>query len=147
MKARLDVLGRIKEARGRLRDLAAGMTAAADAEHERASVAHDDAASERDELLGSAPARLGAAQGIGEFFLLEAERAAAEAVLRARAAEVARAKAESDARRAALRDRAKALRVSEKVIEKVRTRLATDERKREQVVNDELSSARLTRMP
>ena len=145
MKARLDVLGRIKEARRRLRDLAAGGAAVADAAHERATEEHDDAARVRDEILDDASGRIFNASGIADLLLIEHERAAAEALVHDRARDVVAAQKVRDEHRLILRDKARALRVSEKVVARVRAGLHTAERKREQNDSDELVSGRAAR--
>lgn len=145
MKAKLGLLDRVREARRRLRDSAAGTFAEAEAEHTLATERHTAAEAGLDEVHDAAATRLASTRTVRELLVLDHERRMAINLLADAKQEVVVARAESDRRRARLQQHARELRVAEKVIDKTRALVAADEKRAEQRSSDDLAAARRPR--
>ncbi len=139
-KARLLLLDRVRNARRRLRDAAAGELATAEAEEALADERRTDAETDVDEVKDAAMARLPDAKTVRVLWALEHEHVLALTLLR-EADEAARlARDESARQRAHLVARARELKTAEKAMDKTRAGLVHDERRAEQRSNDDLAS-------
>jgi hypothetical protein len=138
----LRLLKRVHDARRRIRDVAAGEAAVADALHAEAIDGRDRAQGALDGAFAAAPERIAAAGRAAELLAMELERTAArQAVVEA---EKARAEAEraAEARRQVLAAKEREVRSLEKAIERTRGVLVVGERRAEQGANDDLSGSR-----
>jgi flagellar export protein FliJ len=138
-KGRLQMLGRVREARKRLRDAAAGDLAAAEAEMAEADERHEEAIAGLDEVKDRVVAELAEARTVLALWAYEHEHrvAAGNVTDAARVVEVARE--ESARHRAVLVTRARELKTAEKVIDRTRADVRSDERRAEQKLSDDLS--------
>src|SRR5262249_25586564 len=102
MKAKLGLLDRVREARRRLRDPAAGTLPEAGAERTRGTGRHTAAEAGLDEVHDAAATRLASTRTVRELLVLDHERRMAINLLADAKQEVVVARAESDRRRARL---------------------------------------------
>jgi hypothetical protein len=137
-KARLKLLGRVREARKRLRDAAAGELAVAEAEQAVADERQKDAAVEIDEIKDTIADKLAEKRSVRALWTFEHEHWVAKAQLGDLEEEAAAARTESSRHRAILVTRARALKTAEAAMDKTRAGLDSDEQRAEQRLNDDL---------
>ena len=145
MTKKMITLSRLKDARRRLRDVAAGAHAVADAHRLQATDAHSVAVQVLTDELDGAFARLEAASDVRTLFRFEDDVHAARAGVHVAALVVAKAEAESERRRAALASRARDLKLTEELYERSRDAFAKAEQKHEQKLSDDLGATRAAR--
>jgi flagellar export protein FliJ len=138
-QARLKLLGRVKDARQRLRDAAAGELAVADAEMAEAVERRSDAAAELTEVKEGVVARLAEAQTVRALWEFESEHHIAQLILKKAEEEAEKARLLREEQRTHLMQRARELKTAEKVIDKTRAGLRSDERRAEQRMTDDLA--------
>jgi hypothetical protein len=142
LKTQTNKLTRLSEARRRLRDLAAGEQALADAARARAVAAHRSAEHHLDRELDGAMTRLADVYDIRELIhFADGVRHAREHVAHA-AATAAAATAAAESRVVALRGRARELKVAERLLDRQRAAVSRAEQRREQLLTDERAVVR-----
>jgi flagellar biosynthesis chaperone FliJ len=144
MTRKLKVLGRVRDARLKQRDATAAATSQVEAAEQAAEAERQAAVEALDALYDQSAARLQRADGVNALLELEAERHSLARYLdearRAHEAAVQR----GNAARAILREHERALRTSEKLIEREETTIDTSERREEQRMNDDFVASRWT---
>ncbi len=144
MTRKLKVLGRVRDARLRQRDVTAAETSLVEALERDAELQRDQARHDLEMLYEHATARLERASDVRHLLELESERYALGArVEEARKAYEAAVVRGNHARQV-LRDHERALRTSEKVIEREQSGLDQTERRDEQRTSDDFVGGRRT---
>jgi flagellar biosynthesis chaperone FliJ len=144
MTRKLKVLGRVRDARQKQRDASAAVASEIEAAELAAERAREEARLALDELYDQSASRLERADGVHALLELEAERHSLASYLEeARKAHDA-AVARGNAARQRLRDHERALRQSEKLIEREEITIDTSERREEQRATDDFVASRWT---
>lgn len=141
-KAKLHVLGRVRDARKRLRDVAANDLATAEAQQFAADERHTEAAAHVDEVRDRVGDRLNEARSVRALWIFEHEHLVAVHQREEARVAVEVAEEETQKYRSRLGTRARELKTAEKVIDRTRTGLRHDEKRAEQRSNDDLTGAR-----
>jgi hypothetical protein len=141
VKRQAERLARLSEARRRLRDVAAGTHARADAVHLEAQRAHDDAAQALESELDGALDRLGATRSVDGLIRFVEEIGSARLRVEDHGREAAQLGAAAEESRQALRGRARELKLAERLLERQRAVMARAEQRREQHLTDERAAA------
>ena len=144
-KAKLHILGRVRDARKRLRDVAANDLAVAEAAETAADERHIEAAAHVDEMRDGVGERLNEARSVRALWIFEHEHLAAVHLREEARVAVEVAEEETQRYRSRLGVRARELKTAEKVIDRTRTGLRHDEKRAEQRSNDDLTGARARR--
>jgi len=144
-KAKLHVLGRVRDARKRLRDAAASDLAVAEAREIAADERHTEAAAHVDEMREAVGERLNEARSVRALWIFEHEHLVAVHQREEARVAVEVAEEETQRYRSRLGVRARELKTAEKVIDRTRTGLHHDEKRAEQRINDDLTGARSRR--
>lgn len=145
MTKKMRTLDRLKEARRRLRDVAAGAHAVADAHRADAARAHTEAVQHLSDELDGALARLSAASDVRTLYRLQDDVHAARVGVNTAAQVAKKAEVESERRRVLLAARARELKLTEELYERSREAFAKAEQKHEQKLSDDLGATRATR--
>jgi len=144
-KAKLHILGRVRDARKRLRDVAANDLAGAEARELAADERHDEATAHVEEMRDNVGERLSEARSVRALWIFEHEHLAAVHIREEARVAVEVAEEETQKYRSRLGVRARELKTAEKVIDRTRTGLRSDEKRAEQKTNDDLTGARSRR--
>jgi hypothetical protein len=139
-KGKLKLLGRVRVARQRLRDHAAGEYAVAEAAEIAADERRDHAEAGVDEVKDAAIEKLPEARTVRVLWTLEHEQDLARHQLREAETAARAARDESERQRQLLARRARELKTAEKVIDQTRKGLQRDESRAEQRSNDDMAS-------
>jgi flagellar biosynthesis chaperone FliJ len=142
MTRKLKVLGRVRDARQKQRDASAAVASQIEAAERDAEWRREEAHHELEALYENAGARLAAASGVSSLLAIENERHMLTYFLEeARKAHEAAIERGNQAR-AILREHERALRTSEKLIEREETGLDRAERREEQRAVDDFVAGR-----
>lgn len=144
-KAKLHILGRVLDARKRLRDVAANDLAGAEAREVAADERHVEATAHVDEMRDGVTERLNEARSVRALWIFEHEHLVAVHQREEARVAVEVAEEETQKYRSRLGVRARELKTAEKVIDKTRTGIRHDEKRHEQRTNDDLTGARSRR--
>jgi flagellar export protein FliJ len=144
-KGKLQVLGRVLNARRRLRDAAAGELAVAEAEQAAADERHTEAVAGVADVRDGVNDRLNEVRSVRALWAFEHEHLVAVGQRDEARVAVQVAKDESQRYRDRLIVRARELKTAEKVVDRTHAGIKTDERKAEQKTNDDLSGSRVRR--
>jgi hypothetical protein len=139
MTKKIQMLGRIKNTRQRVRDVAAAVAAGAEAKRMEAVETKDDAAEALDELYRDAATRFVAAETVRGLWQYELERAHATEHLRTAETGVVEAARQAELRRRELAEKERDLRRTEKVMEMHKLREVRRERTAEQKAADDVA--------
>ncbi|HKA91031.1 MAG TPA: hypothetical protein VKE22_25390 [Haliangiales bacterium] len=139
MTKKLKMLGRIKDTRKRVRDVAAAVAAGAEAQRIEAAEKKEGAADALDELYRDAASRFTAAETVRGLLQYELERAHATEHLRAAEMGLVEAARHAELRRQELARKEVELRRAEKVMERQKLHDAQKERKAEQKASDDIA--------
>jgi flagellar export protein FliJ len=142
MSRKLKVLARVRDARQKQRDASAADASVAEAHEHAAGRASDDAADALEALLDQSAARLASASGVHALLDLESERHTLSRYLDEARRAHEQAMQRGNAARALLREKERALRTSEKLIEREQTGRERAEQREEQRATDDFVSAR-----
>ncbi len=135
----MQMLGRLKDTRKRVRDVAAAVAAGAEAKRIEAAEHTEDAAEALDELYRDAATRFVAADTVRGLWQYELERAGATEHLRAAEMGLVEAARHAELRRQELAHKERDLRRAEKVMERQKLHDAQKERKAEQKASDDIA--------
>ena len=144
-KAKLHILGRVRDARKRLRDAAANELASAEAEQFAADARHTQAAAHVDQVRDAVNDRLNEARSVRALWTFEHEHRVAVSIREEARVAVEVAEEETQKYRSRLGVRARELKTAEKVIDRTRTGIRHDEKRAEQRTNDDLTGTRARR--
>jgi flagellar export protein FliJ len=144
-KAKLHFLGRVRDARKRLRDAAANDLAAAEAEQFAADERHNQASAHVDQVRDGVSDRLHEVRSVRALWTFEHEHRVAVGLREEAKVAVEVARDESQRYRSHLVLRARELKTAEKVIDRTQTGLRHDEKRAEQKSNDDLTGSRTGR--
>lgn len=139
-RGKLRLLGRVRVARLRMRDHAAGEYAVAEAAEMAADERRSDAEADVDDVKDAAIGKLPEARTVRVLWTLEHEHDLAVIQLREAEKAAQLARGESERQRLLLARRARELKTAEKVIDRTRKGLQRDEHRAEQRSNDDLAS-------
>ncbi len=142
MTRKLKVLGRVRDARQKQRDLSAAEASAAEAHEYAAELERERARQALEALYEQSAARLQAAGGVRALLELESERHSLTHYLEETRRAHEQAVQRGNEKRAALREHERALRTSEKLIEREETTLDSAERRDEQRATDDFVAGR-----
>jgi flagellar export protein FliJ len=139
-KAKLQILGRVRDVRKRLRDAAADDLAAAEATEAAADERRSRAAADVDEVHETVRARLDESRSVRALWTLEHEHRLAVDILDEAKVAVTVARDDTARHRSVLIHRARELKTAEKVIDRTEAGVRHDEKRAEQRSNDDLAS-------
>jgi hypothetical protein len=139
MTKKIQMLGRIKNTRQRVRDVAAAVAAGAEAKRMEAVETKDDAAEALDELYRDAATRFVAAETVRGLWQYELERTHATEHLRTAETGVVEAARHAELRRRELAEKERDLRRTEKVMEMHKLHEVRRERTAEQKAADDVA--------
>ena len=142
MKSKLEMLRRIRQARERMRDLAASEVVAAEGERMRCDAERARKDGLRLEIIDQAEKRFNVAAKITDIEKIGLEMCDADRYLSDAEQELSKAAEVSQEASAHLRERERDLRLSEKLVDRTRKEITKAEAKEEQAMVDDITASR-----